>query len=1136
MNVFPKSVSATTAWWLALGCALSSPIAFAAAPAKSKGAGGMAARTPAPAPTVALFQYQAGTLAKAVDDLSRRHGADYAGGPEFAARLQRLRERAPAGSGEPIGSALWGELQELKREALLAHPLLRLDAVLVVKRKAQFPTIGPDGSSKWFNRGPGADIGMPTNHECNSSLPRVGYDNELATFSPRTPAAPLRTLFRPEDGGYVGEMDLHPDADRLLFTQSSARNWTLHEVRLDGSGRRPVTRLPDDVDCYDAAYLPDGRIIFGSSAAVQAVPCWHGLKVVSNLYLANGDGTGVRRLCYDQDHDLHPVVQANGQIVYSRWDYTGPAHAFPRQLMVMNPDGTGQRAIYGSNSYFPNSLYFPRAIPGRPGELICILSGYHGVNRMGQLVVLDTNRGWQEAEGMVQRISGRGDPIRVEVKDDLVSTDWPKFLHPFPLDENFYLVAAWMNRQSDWAIYLADRFDNLVLLRAEPGYALLEPVPVRRVPPAPRIPDRIDLSAKDSVVAMHDIYSGPGLAGVPRGTIKALRVVNYHFGYPGIAGPDLIGRGGPWEVMRILGTVPVEEDGSALFRLPANTPVALQALDAEGKAVQLMRSWYTAMPGERTSCVGCHEAPSEAAGTRVGLALQRAPSEIAPWRGPARGFDFEREVQPVLDAHCANCHSERGGARPDLRPLAAFPDYRGLPPERLGTTRMHPAMREVTNGLIKYTPAYDALLPYIRRVGMEDEVRLLVPGEYHADTSELIQLLRKGHYGVQLDVEAWDRLVTWIDMNGPCHGTWGEVSPIPENAHRRRLELARLTGAPDDDLELVPAIPRFASLSRTAPTAKTSDQRSAPTIGGWPFAVAEARARQEALGRSESTLDLGGGVSVALRQVPAGRFVMGTNNGADDEQPAAVTAVTRAFWIGATEITNEQFRRFDPTFDPRDYQKRHARDDDMGLPLNDPRQPAVRVSWEQAIAFCAWLTQRTGRICTLPTEAQWEWACRAGADTAFHFGGLEDDFSPWENLGDLAFSRGHRPDGEQVTGGVGHLVLEGAALSDRRFDDRQRVTAPAGSFRPNAWGLFDLHGNAAEWTRSEYRPYPYREDDGRNAVTSSGRKVVRGGSFFDRPARAQAFRRLAYPAWQRVFNVGFRVVVEEPLPRTVSNR
>ena len=175
-------------------------------------------------------------------------------------------------------------------------------------------------------------------------------------------------------------------------------------------------------------------------------------------------------------------------------------------------------------------------------------------------------------------------------------------------------------------------------------------------PKPPVVPEQVDLSREDGLVYLHDVYAGPGLQGVPRGTVKSLRVLAYHFGYLGLAGPDRIGYGGPWEVMRILGTVPLEADGSAFFRVPANTPIAVQPLDAEGKAVQLMRSWFTVMPGEKASCVGCHERPSDTPRPQIALAARREPRDLTPWHGPARGFDFEREVQPVLDRHCVSCH------------------------------------------------------------------------------------------------------------------------------------------------------------------------------------------------------------------------------------------------------------------------------------------------------------------------------------------------------------------------------------------------------------------------------------------------------------------------------------------------
>jgi len=830
----------------------------------------------------------------------------------------------------------------------------------------------------------------------------------------------------------------------------------------------------------------------------------------------------VRQICFDQDHDFHPAVMEDGQVLYHRWDYTGISHIYLRELMAMNPDGTGQRAVYGSNSWFPNSLYFPRPVPGQPGKIICVLSGYHGVHRMGQLVLVDARRGWHEADGIVQRISGRGDPVNPIIRDNLVDQDWPKFLTPYPLSDKYFLVSCWMDQKSLWGIYLADVFDNLVLVREEPGYALLEPTPIKKTARPPVIPDKVDRSRKDGVVYLHDIFAGPGLKGVPRAMVKSLRVLAYDFGYPGLAGPDLIGYGGPWEVMRILGTVALENDGSAMFRVPANTPLAVQALDAEGKAVQLMRSWFTVMPGEILSCVGCHENPGELASTQFALAAQRSPREITPWRGPARGFGFAREVQPVLDKYCAVCHDGRQ-ARPDLRPAEAVKDYRGRRLSDLAVQRMHPKMLEDTSGVLQYAPAYDALIPYVRRVSIEDDVSLLVPAEFYANTSELIQLLQKGHQGVRLDGESWDRLFTWIDLNGPCHGTWGEVYPIPDGAHERRMELRKLYGGPEDDPEVIPNVPHRA----VDPVKPDSLTKAEPVpLTGWPFDADATRQRQAALGKTEIAIGLGEGVTLRLVRIPAGEFVMGDATGEPDEQPLARVAIPRSFWMGVCEVTNEQFGRFDPSHDSRYYNKRHALADDRGLPLNDPTQPVVRVSWDETMAFCRWLSQKTGKTFTLPTEAQWEYACRAGSGAPFSYGGPDDDFSKWANVADRAFAIGQQQNGKQITGGLEHLILEGADLSDTRFGDRAIVTAPVGSYPPNPWGLYDMHGNAAEWTRTTYKPYPYRDDYDRNNLATDGPKVVRGGSFGDCPKRCRSSFRLNYPSWQKVFNVGFRVVCE----------
>ena len=238
--------------------------------------------------------------------------------------------------------------------------------------------------------------------------------------------------------------------------------------------------------------------------------------------------------------------------------------------MVMNPDGTGQRAMYGSNSWFPNGLYSPRELPGSTGKFLCILAGYHGSNRNGHLVIVDTTVGTREHHGIVQRISGRGLPLEVKYMDRLTEQEWPKFSTPAPITSTQFLVSAQIKDDPhSIGLYLADTKDTLRLIRKAEGYALLEPIPVVQRPTPPGIPDRIDSKRDDATVFLQDVHVGQGLAGVPRGVVRRLRVIAYNFGYVGLAGTDKIGLSGPWEAMRIIGTTPVTQGGSASFRVGA---------------------------------------------------------------------------------------------------------------------------------------------------------------------------------------------------------------------------------------------------------------------------------------------------------------------------------------------------------------------------------------------------------------------------------------------------------------------------------------------------------------------------------------------------------------------------------------
>jgi len=270
--------------------------------------------------------------------------------------------------------------------------------------------------------------------------------------------------------------------------------------------------------------------------------------------------------------------------------------------------------------------------------------------------------------------------------------------------------------------------------------------------------------------------------------------------------------------------------------------------------------------------------------------------------------------------------------------------------------------------------------------------------------------------------------------------------------------------------------------------------------------------------------------------VPAGEFVLGDPTGEADELPRAKVAIDRPFWIGRTEVTNRQYRRFDPRHDSRYLDQQWKDHTTPGYPANEPNQPVIRVSWDEATAFCRWLAERSGQAVALPTEAEWEYAARAGTDTPLPWGTPDADFSPWANVADASIQL-------LAVRGVNPKPLKNAPPTmdfvprEARFNDAQRIVCDVGTYRPNAWGLLDMHGNVAEWTRSAYRPYPYR-DDGRNAPTAAGDRVVRGGSWRDRPKRCRSAFRLNYPKWQKVFNVGFRVVVPagpgRPAPSAVA--
>jgi formylglycine-generating enzyme required for sulfatase activity len=1156
-----------TQWMAAVGLAFAVTLAGADAAAPDRAAALARARE-------GLARVNPTALRLAMEDMAARWPDRFADAPDRLTRTAELEERLPA-LREALSKDAPGALEEaqailhFQRETLLANPLLDFDRLLLLQRG--FPNAGHARGAM------SGALGMAPNFASNVSVPRRGHWRDRLTVVSNLRGEPsLAPLFQPEAQRTLTDPALDFDGGRILFAMEGAAepNWRIFELSTDGTGLRQVT--PDDgadVSHFDPCYLADGNLLFTSTAGYLGLPCVFGSMEMVCLYRLDRETGRIRQLTFEQDSNWSPTPLPNGRVLYQRWEYSDIAHSNSRLLMHMNPDGTDQREYYGSGSYFPPSLFYARSVPDHPRRIVGIATGHHGTHRSGRLLLIDPSVGRQDATGVLQEIPGRGRTVEPIVRDRIVDGVWPQFLHPFPLSEQYHLVAMKPSPQALWGLYLVDVFDNLQLIVESEGDALLWPIPLRATARPPALPDRTDPARDDGTLLMVDVYEGDGLKGVPRGTVKALRIFEYYFSYRGVGGLiGSVGMDGPWDIKRPLGTVPVEPDGSAFFTVPANTPISIQALDAEGRALQLMRSWTVVQPGERASCIGCHESQNTAPPTGAPLAARRAPSALeAGWMAPARGFSFAREVQPVLDRYCIGCHD--GAARDDGRTLPYLKGDRAVTDWSSGMSGSTPP-GHLARG-VRFSESYAQLHRFVRRPGIESDLRMLTPMDYHFNTTELGQLLRKGHHGVRLDRESRERLAVWVDLNAPFHGTWAEIVGEPAatqvratqvRAHALRARYVPM--GPTVDYEHIPDLPPY-DATPEAPEPAAPAPADAIACEDWPFDADAARAMQlaaaEAAGGAgiiRKIIDLGEGpvfppaylghddnrpavasgpLSIELLLVPGGRFVMGASDGHPDERPRAVVEL-EPFWMARLEISNAQYRLFDARHESRDESRHGYQFGRRGFFQDAPDQPAVRVSWTEARAFCAWLSERTGLAFDLPTEAQWEWAARAGADTAFHFGDLDSDHAPYANLADRALRAF-----AQCTAQGDYTQARAIANPNRyddwiprgdRFDDGGLVTTSVGRYRPNAWGLHDMHGNAAEWTRSAYLPYPYREDDTRNDPAHAGvERVVRGGSWRDRPHQSTASYRRPYAPFQRVFNVGFRVIApvrstEPPLAKS----
>ena len=1018
-------------------------------------------------------EFDPAAMRRAVSDLETTYPDGFRAPDGFADRLAGYERRLPQireelGSGDPTvqaqASRACDEILTFQRRVLLANPLLDIDKVLVVRR------FFPSGEARAVL---GGKLGfVPQNFVTQTDIPRAGWDNEIAVLSELRGTPRFERVHKPGPGRIVRDLHLSFDGTRVLFSsRGKSGRWSVREVRCDpstglgggGTGLQELTPADyPDVDFFGACYLPNDKLVLSATASYVGLPCVGGKSPTANLYLLDQDTKALRQLAFDQDSDIHPTVLNDGRVLYLRWEYSDIPHYFSRRLFTMNPDGSGQLAYYGSNSLFPTTFLFAKPIPGHPSRVIGILGGHHDVSECGRLALLDPSlagkypfrfrpdtKEWgregsqldivpdslpAEETGFVQLVPGHGKPVVAHVCDGAHTVAYKKELpslmaHPYPLSDKYFLVAMKPSARALWGVYLVDVFDNQTLIAEVEGAALLEPIPLKARPAPPVIPDRVRPDSKTAVVHIADIYRGPGLRGVPRGTVKHLRVFSYHYAYNKRGGHNAVGVHSSWDVKRVLGTATVEEDGSACFTIPANLPVSLQPLDAEGRALQLMRSWLVGVPGERVSCVGCHEARSDTLPPQRGLADGRAVETLRPWYGAPRPFAFAYEVYPVLEKYCVACHDGPPSVGPRSKPSFKDPQV-----------------------------AYRTLHPYVRRPGPEADMAIPRPLEYHASTSPLVRMLEKGHHGrklTDLDREARKRIYCWIDLNAPQQGTWNppECNTFEQAQRRRELAVKFADNDADPEGEYRAALAAFNARTTT----KFVPPSPAPPVApdGLPApAIPEVSPEFK-------EVRFGEGRTMAFARIPAGEFVMGSLKGYADEHPRTRVRIDKPFWIGVTEVSNGQYAEYDPQH-----------------------------------------------------------------DTQFFYGTLDTDYSRFANLADqgLRWMATSWQGGSTLQRRLPYKPDANFPLHDERFRDNWYVVDYVGQTEANPWGLKDIIGNVNEWTRSDYAPYPYRTD--RTDGETDARKVARGGSWADRPVDAGSTVRRAYERWQKVYDVGFRVVIE----------
>jgi len=553
---------------------------------------------------------------------------------------------------------------------------------------------------------------------------------QLCKLNVRTGAV---TLLVDDVKGSVRDPQVHYDGRKVVFSYrpGGTEHFNLYEINADGTGLHQLTDGPfNDIE---PTYLPDGGIMFCSDRCNRWVNCW--LTQVAVLYRCDADGSNIEQLSSNNEHENTPWPLPDGRLLYQRWEYIDRSQVHYHHLWTMNPDGTGQMVFYGN--MHPGILMIDaKPIPG-DNAVVAIFSPGHGRREHAGAVTIVRPGLGPDQRSAAQRISK---------KDD--------FRDPYPLAPDHFLVA-----QGDRLALMDEHGATTTIYRL--------PAALRQQKVTCHEPRPIRARARERIIApvasrqehtgrliLSDVYNGRQMEGVPAGQIKRLLVLEslpMPIHYTG--GMDPISYGGTFTLERVVGTVPVEADGSAYMELPALRSFFFVALDENNDSIKRMQSFLTVMPGETTSCVGCHEhrtqTPENRSNNGTLLALQRNPSHVAPIGGIPDVFDFPRDIQPILNKHCLPCHDydqRKGGVvlTGDRGPMFSHSYY---------------------------------TLTYRREFvdGRNDPKSNLPPRAIGAAASPLMKKLSGAHHDVKLSAAEIKMIRFWIESGAPYPGTYAAL-------------------------------------------------------------------------------------------------------------------------------------------------------------------------------------------------------------------------------------------------------------------------------------------------------------------------------------------------------------------------